>query len=88
MALQRQSGFRVSEILLLNWFAAIIINPGVTKAVNETSAYACEPRERSDGQETYLAAGWTWIVLDSVGQFPPREAPEKTATAIVSHFRG
>jgi pimeloyl-ACP methyl ester carboxylesterase len=52
------------------------------------AADACDPPERSDGQGSYLAAGWTRIVLDGVGHFPPREAPEKTATAIVSHFRG
>jgi len=52
------------------------------------AADACDPPELSEGQETYFAAGCTRIVLDGVGHFPPREAPEKTAAAIISHFRG
>jgi len=49
---------------------------------------ACNPPELSEGQERYFAAGYSRLVLDNTGHFPSREAPDRTATAIVSHFHG
>ena len=51
------------------------------------AADACDPPERSEGQGSYFAAGWHRVVLDGIGHFPTREAPGKTAAAIVTHFR-
>jgi len=47
---------------------------------------ACDPPELSEGQQRYFAPGYSRIVLDNTGHFPSREAPDRTATAIVSHF--
>lgn len=46
----------------------------------------CDPPGESEGDERYFTAGYTRRVLDGVGHFPAREAPDAVADAILRHF--
>jgi len=47
----------------------------------------CDPPEESEGQERFFTNGYWRLVLDGVGHFPAREAPEAVAEALVRHLR-
>jgi pimeloyl-ACP methyl ester carboxylesterase len=47
----------------------------------------CDPPSESDGQERSFKRGYDRIVLDAVGHFPAREAPEAVAKATTSFLK-
>jgi pimeloyl-ACP methyl ester carboxylesterase len=47
----------------------------------------CDPPSESEGQERYFAGGYHRLLLEGVGHFPHREAPDTVADAIVNHLR-
>jgi pimeloyl-ACP methyl ester carboxylesterase len=47
----------------------------------------CDEPAGSEGMEPFFTAGYRRIVLDGVGHFPPREASETVAQAVLEHFR-
>jgi pimeloyl-ACP methyl ester carboxylesterase len=48
----------------------------------------CDEPASSEGREGNFSAGYQRIVLDDVGHFPPREAPDAVAKALIAHLRG
>ena len=46
----------------------------------------CVEPASSEGFDGSFTGGYQRIVLDGVGHFPPREAPNAVADAIVSHL--
>ncbi len=48
----------------------------------------CELAETTDGAGKYFTAGYRRVLLDGVGHFPQREAPEHTAREILAHLGG
>ena len=46
----------------------------------------CDEPASSEGLEAYFTGGYRRIVLDGVGHFPPREAPEAVADAVIEHL--
>ena len=46
----------------------------------------CDEPATSENLESYFTAGYRRVVLDGVGHFPHREAPEAVATTIHHHF--
>jgi pimeloyl-ACP methyl ester carboxylesterase len=51
------------------------------------AADMCDPPSESDGQERYFTGGYRRAMLDGVGHFPSREAPNEVASEAVSHLR-
>jgi len=49
-------------------------------------ADGCDEPELSAGQERHFTGGYRRLVLDGVGHFPPREAPEAVADALLGHL--
>jgi pimeloyl-ACP methyl ester carboxylesterase len=47
----------------------------------------CDAPSESEGLETYFTGGYRRILLDGVGHFPHREAPEAVATAILGQLK-
>jgi pimeloyl-ACP methyl ester carboxylesterase len=47
----------------------------------------CDAPALSEGQEGYFTGGYRRTVLDGVGHFPHREAPERVAAAILAHLQ-
>jgi pimeloyl-ACP methyl ester carboxylesterase len=47
----------------------------------------CDEPDTSAGQDRHFSAGYRRIVLDGVGHFPPREAPDAVADALIEHLR-
>jgi pimeloyl-ACP methyl ester carboxylesterase len=47
----------------------------------------CDPPDQSEDQESYFTAGYERVLLESVGHFPHREAPDAAAAAILRHLR-
>jgi len=47
----------------------------------------CDEPVSSEGQEACFTGGYRRVVIDGVGHFPPREAPEAVADAIIAHLR-
>jgi pimeloyl-ACP methyl ester carboxylesterase len=47
----------------------------------------CDEPAESEGMERFFTAGYRRIILDGVGHFPPREASEAVAQAVLEHFR-
>jgi pimeloyl-ACP methyl ester carboxylesterase len=37
--------------------------------------------------EGHFTGGYKRVVLDGVGHFPPREAPDKVADLVIAHLR-
>jgi pimeloyl-ACP methyl ester carboxylesterase len=50
------------------------------------SADMCDPPSESAGQERYFTGGYQRVLLDGVGHFPAREAPNKVASEVLSHL--
>jgi pimeloyl-ACP methyl ester carboxylesterase len=48
----------------------------------------CDGPEESAGQEIYFTNGYRRLLLDGIGHFAHREAPQKVAEAIVNHLAG
>jgi pimeloyl-ACP methyl ester carboxylesterase len=46
----------------------------------------CDPPSESEGLEGYFKAGYHRMLLDGVGHFPHREAPDAVATGILRHL--
>jgi pimeloyl-ACP methyl ester carboxylesterase len=46
----------------------------------------CDEPASSEGLDDYFTGGYRRIVLDSVGHFPPREAPDAVAAAVIEHL--
>lgn len=47
----------------------------------------CDEPQTSSGQDGYFEAGYQRIVIDGVGHFPLREAPDAVAHAVIEHLR-
>jgi pimeloyl-ACP methyl ester carboxylesterase len=47
----------------------------------------CDPPSESEGLERYFAGGYHRLLLEGVGHFPHREAPDIVADLIVNHLR-
>jgi pimeloyl-ACP methyl ester carboxylesterase len=47
----------------------------------------CDPPSESEGQERYFVGGYRRVLLEGVGHFPHREAPDIVADVIVNHLR-
>jgi len=47
----------------------------------------CDEPASSEGMERYFRGPYRRIVLDRVGHFPPREAPEIVANELIAHLR-
>jgi hypothetical protein len=64
-----------------------IETPGTpTQMIQSVDDFCGEPAE-SEGMEHSFIAGYRRIALEGVGQFPPREAPEALAEAVVAHIQ-
>ena len=50
------------------------------------AADTCVEPASSEGLERYFTAGYRRIVLDGIGHFPSREAPDAVANAILQHL--
>jgi pimeloyl-ACP methyl ester carboxylesterase len=50
------------------------------------SADACDPPEESEELERYFTGRYERVVLDGVGHFPAREAPDEVARLILDHL--
>ena len=48
----------------------------------------CDEPASSEGMEARFTAGYRRVVLDGVGHFPPREAPDEVADLVIAHLRG
>lgn len=46
----------------------------------------CDDPGLSAGQAPYFTGGYRRLVLDGVGHFPPREAPDAVAAALIDHL--
>ena len=51
------------------------------------AADMCDPPSESDGQERYFTGSYRRAMLDGVGHFPAREAPNEVAREIVPHLK-
>jgi pimeloyl-ACP methyl ester carboxylesterase len=47
----------------------------------------CDPPSESERQERYFTAGYRRALLDGIGHFPAREAPNEVATEALSHIK-
>jgi pimeloyl-ACP methyl ester carboxylesterase len=47
----------------------------------------CNPPAESDRQGRFFTGAYRRVVLDEVGHFPAREAPDEVASAVLSHIR-
>jgi pimeloyl-ACP methyl ester carboxylesterase len=50
-------------------------------------ADSCDPPSESEGLETFFTGGYRRLVLENVGHFPHREAPEPVAEAVMHHLQ-
>lgn len=48
----------------------------------------CDEPASSEGMEKKFTGGYRRVVLDGVGHFPPREAPDAVADLVIGHLRG
>jgi pimeloyl-ACP methyl ester carboxylesterase len=49
---------------------------------------ACDPPSHSEGLERWFTGGYHRVVLDGVGHFPHREAPDSVAERVHRHLHG
>lgn len=47
----------------------------------------CDPPSESDSQDRCFTGGYRRVMLDGVGHFPPREAPNEVANHVLSHLK-
>jgi len=50
------------------------------------SADACEPPDSFEEMDHSFTGGYELLTLDGIGHFPPREAPDQVAKALIRHF--
>jgi pimeloyl-ACP methyl ester carboxylesterase len=50
-------------------------------------ADSCDPPSESDGKEIHFNAGYERLLLEGVGHFPHREAPDAVSAAILRHLQ-
>lgn len=48
----------------------------------------CDEPSSSEGLDRYFTGGYRRLVLDQIGHFPPREAPDAVADAVIEHLQG
>ena len=48
----------------------------------------CDEPSSSEGLDAYFTGGYRRIVLGDIGHFPPREAPDAVADAVIEHLSG
>lgn len=48
----------------------------------------CDPASAFEGKEKYFTRGYELLVLEGVGHFIQREAPQQVAEAVTAHFAG
>jgi len=46
----------------------------------------CDEPASSQGQDRYFTSGYRRQVIDGIGHFPHREAPDAVATALLAHL--
>ncbi len=46
----------------------------------------CDAPSESEGLEAHFTGGYKRLLIDGVGHFPHREAPEKVAEAVLRHL--
>jgi len=46
----------------------------------------CDPPSESEGFETYFTGSYQRVLLEGIGHFPHREAPDAVATSILRHL--
>jgi pimeloyl-ACP methyl ester carboxylesterase len=51
------------------------------------AADMCDSASESEGQARYFTSGYRRVLLDGVGHFPAREAPDKVAHEVLSHVK-
>lgn len=59
----------------------------VSTLMIQGAADLCDEPTTSTGQERYFSAGYERVTLPGIGHFPPREAPEAVATAVLDHLQ-
>jgi pimeloyl-ACP methyl ester carboxylesterase len=47
----------------------------------------CDPPSESEDQERYFSGGHRRVLLDGVGHFPAREAPNEVGSEVLSHLK-
>jgi pimeloyl-ACP methyl ester carboxylesterase len=47
---------------------------------------ACDPPSESEGLEANFTGSYDRVLLEGVGDFPHREAPDKVAARILQHL--
>ena len=72
-----QAATRLSEIETI----------GVPTLMMQGAADYCDEPASSEGLDRHFSAGYRREVLDGVGHFPHREAPELVAESVLAHFR-
>ncbi|SDR51461.1 Pimeloyl-ACP methyl ester carboxylesterase [Paraburkholderia fungorum] len=66
---------------------ATIGSIGVPTLMLQGGADQCDEPKESDGLESHFAGGYRRILIDGVGHFPSREAPDEVANALIEHLR-
>jgi pimeloyl-ACP methyl ester carboxylesterase len=46
----------------------------------------CDEPAESEGKDAYFTGGYRRLVIDGVGHFPQREAPDTVAEALLEHL--
>lgn len=59
---------------------------GVPALMIQGGADSCDDAAMSEGQEGCFTAGYRRVVIDGAGHFPPREAPDAVADALLEHL--
>jgi len=60
---------------------------GTPALMIQGGADMCDPPSESDGQERYFTGGYRRTLLDGVGHFPAREAPNEVAREVLPHLK-
>jgi pimeloyl-ACP methyl ester carboxylesterase len=48
----------------------------------------CDPPSESEGLCRFFTGGYRRVVLENIGDFPQREAPDLVADLVLEHLRG
>ncbi|VXC72723.1 conserved hypothetical protein [Burkholderia sp. 8Y] len=59
---------------------------GVPALMMQGGSDFCDDVSTSEGQEGCFTAGYRRVVIDGAGHFPPREAPDAVADALIAHL--
>ncbi|SAK66746.1 alpha/beta hydrolase fold protein [Caballeronia catudaia] len=66
---------------------ATIERIGVPALMIQGGVDFCDEPAGSEGQDGYFTAGYRRVVIDGVGHFPLREAPDAVAAAVIAHLK-